>query len=86
MKARDRCIIFLEQNGWKCDIDTPTEAYTSYNKEGYLGIDLGQDEIVLISDNGDFLHLPINYYSLVGALVEYRQVDFNYISVKGGKI
>jgi hypothetical protein len=82
MKARNRCIIFLEQNGWRCDIDTPTEGYTCYVKNGYMGVDIGADEMVFISDTGDFLHVPINYYTLVGVLMEYRQIDCNYASVK----
>jgi len=82
MKARDRCIIFLEQNGWKCDIDTPTSEYTSYFKEGYIGIDFNDNEMVFISDVGDFLHEPINYFTLVGVLMEYRQIDCGYTSIK----
>lgn len=83
MKARDRCVIFLEQNGWKYDIDTPTEEYTSYFKNGYIGVDIGADEMVFISDTGDFLHTPVDYYALVGVLMEYRQIDcINYVSVK----
>ena len=82
MKAKDRCIIFLEQNGWKCDIDTPTNEYTSYCKDGYIGVDFNDNEMVFISDTGDFLHVPINYYTLVGVMMEYRQIDCGYVSVK----
>jgi hypothetical protein len=86
MKERYRCIIFLEQNGWKCEIDTPIEAHACYYKNGYVGVDIGADEMVFISDTGDFLHVPINYYSLIGILMEYRQIDCNYVSINRGTI
>lgn len=82
MIAKDKCIIFLEQNGWRCDIDTPTDEYTSYHKDGYIDVDFNNDEMVFISNTGDFLHEPINYYTLVGVMIEFRQIDFGYASVK----
>lgn len=82
MKEKNRCIIFLEKNGWKCNIDTIKDEYTSYYKNGYIAVDIGADEMVFISDIGDFLHVSINYYTLVGVLMEYRQIDCNYSSVK----
>ena len=83
MKERDRCIMFLTQNGWPCAIDDPTEQYTSFYREGYIGVDFDETEMVFVSDNGDFLHVPINYYTLVGVFMEYRQIDCNYASIKG---
>ena len=82
MKEKDRCIICLEQNGWKCDIDDATDDYTSYYKDGCIGVDFDNEEMVFISDIGDFLHVPINYYTLIGVLMEYRQITCNYTSIK----
>jgi hypothetical protein len=42
MKEIDKCIIFLEQNGWK----------------------------------------PVNYNALIRMVIEYRQIDCNYRSIK----
>ena len=82
-KARNRCIAFLEQNGWQCDVDTSTEEYTCYIKDRHIEVDIGADEMVFISNSiGDFLHIPINYYTLVGVLMEYRQIDYNYARIK----
>lgn len=81
MKTKDRCIIFLEQNGWKCDI--ATDDYTFYYRDcDHFGIDINDKEIVIIADIGDIENLPINYYALIGFLMEYRQIDCGYTSVK----
>ena len=76
---KEKITKFLELNGWEY---LGMEDYISYGKDGYLGVDFDDNEIVLIGDVGDILHLPINYYALVGALIEYRQLSFNYASVK----
>ena len=72
--------MFLENNGWSCDIDNPTDGYTSYYKEGNISVDIDNDELVFISDTGDFLHEQINYFTLIGVLIENRQIGFNYKS------
>lgn len=82
MKEKDKCILFLQQNGWRCDIDNPSEEYDSYYKEGYIGVDFDGNRMVFIGENGDFLHELINYYTLIGVLMEYRQIDCGYASIK----
>ncbi len=72
-----RCKKFIEQNGW-----TLTEDVT-YIKGELCAIDLFPDCIVLRDDTGDFLHLPLNYFALLGALLDYRQISVSYITVQG---
>jgi len=74
----DKCIRFLIANGWELEEYCAKEEFRSYSKECHYGIDISDGEIVFIDDTGDFLHLPINYYSLVGVLVHYRQISFNF--------
>lgn len=78
---RHRCIDFLILNGWKMAEDCGEE-FDSFYKDGHIGVDISRDEIVFVSDIGDILHLPMNYYALLGALLEYRELAYNYISVK----
>lgn len=64
---------FLEKNGYKSCTEDDSE-YISYFKEGVSNIDINTEEIVLIGERGDWLHLPYNFYALVGALVYHRQL------------
>lgn len=82
MKERDRCIIFLEHNGWRCDIYNTIDDYTSYYRKEYFSIDINDEEIVFLSDFGDIYHCNINYYTLIGFLMEFRQLSCNYTSIK----
>jgi len=68
---------FLTNNGWKniADID---DEYLSFHKDGNIGVNINFNEIVLISDEGDFCHLPLNIFALIGALLHYRAITFNY--------
>lgn len=82
MKERDKCILFLQQNGWRCDIDNSSDEYDSYYKDGHIGIDFDGDIMVFIGEVGDFLHEKINYFTLIGVLMEYRQIGCAYTSIK----
>lgn len=82
--TEDKCGRFLEANGWKLDSER------KYATEGdvYLNdtapaIQVLAGEIVFLDDSGDFLHIPKNYFALVGAMIEYRMLTFSYNSVKG---
>lgn len=77
-----RCIKFLESNGWAANYEPENEdEFLSLMKDECIGIDINKYEIVLIDGTGDFLHLPLNYYALVGALIEYRQIAINYTPI-----
>lgn len=68
---------FLIKNGYKEDSENGAE-YKSFFKNGLSSIDVNDDEIVFIGEEGDWLHIPSNYYALIGALVHYRQMSFSY--------
>ena len=74
----NRCVHFLERNGWSANVEPGPSEYLSLEKDECIAVDINKKEIVLLDDTGDFLHLPVNYYALVGALFEYRQIPANY--------
>lgn len=80
-KTKERCKQFLVKNDWKLDNDNDDDVYESYYKAMCPTIEIDNDEIVFVDNNGDFLHLPINYYALIGGLIEYRLIDMGYKSV-----
>jgi hypothetical protein len=74
-----RCGAFLHANGWKYSSEAGSE-YKHFYKDGCIGVDVSDKEIVFIGENGDFLHLPVNYYALLGALMDQRQIACDYTS------
>lgn len=66
---------FLRKNGYKIEKNNGDD-YWSYYKESGFGIDVGEDEIVFIGEEGDFLHIPFGYYSLIGAMYVNRIFAF----------
>jgi hypothetical protein len=80
MNHRKRCERFLKVNGWKYDPKTQNGCGYYLNGD-HCAVDVTGDQIVLIDDSGDFLHLPINYYALVGAMLESKQITAVYKSV-----
>lgn len=72
-------IEFLLKNGYKEDIEKGAE-YRSFFKNGLSSIDVNNDEIVFIGEEGDWLHIPANYYALIGALLHHRQMATNYVA------
>ena len=80
--TKSRCTRFLRMNGWKYDPFNNGRGSGYYLKEDLFAIEVTLDGIVLLDDTGDFLHLPLNYYALIGVLLEYRQLPINYKSTK----
>ena len=74
----ERIIEFLTKNGYKED-ETVGE-YRSFFKDNLSSIDINKDEIVFIGEEGDWLHIPLNYYALIGALLHHRQLGTNYVA------
>lgn len=72
-----KIITFLEKNGYKEDSDACSE-YRAFNKSNASSVDINNREIVLVGERGDWLHLPLNYYALVGALIHHRQLACDY--------
>lgn len=84
---QDRINEFLELNGWVFQeehADAGEDYVVTFVNGDKIGIELwphGDKEIVFIGDVGDVLHIPYNYYALVGALIECRQICICYKSV-----
>ena len=74
-----KIIEFLKSNGYKEESEKGAD-YRTFFKEGVSTIDINKDEIVLIGEQGDWLHLPVNYYSLLGALIHHRQLACDYVA------
>lgn len=72
-------IEFLLKNRYKEDTEKGAE-YRSFFKDGLSSIDINSDEIVFIGEEGDWLHIPVNYYALIGALLHHRQLATNYVA------
>lgn len=74
---------FLILNGWIFDNDDSGD-YQVYVKPGLSDIcvgipEEGCDDIVFVSDEGDWLNIPRNIYALIGALLHNRMLDTAYI-------
>ena len=72
-------IDFLTKNGYKEDTEKGAD-YRSFFKDGVSSIDVDSNEIVFIGEKGDWLHIPVNYYALIGALLHHRQLATNYVA------
>lgn len=67
---------FLLANGWSLE---PSEGegdeYTHYWKNDSVGVDIGEDEVVVIDDTGDFAHIVLDYYAVIGFFYVHRIID-----------
>lgn len=74
---RNRCISFLEANGYKKEEEN--DEYISFFRDTQSScIDISEDEIVFIGEEGDYLHIVCDIFALIGALIHYRQIAVNY--------
>jgi hypothetical protein len=81
VKELDKCIELLKKNGYVAmySDESDEEYQTMYKDDGKTSsIDLNEEEIVFIGDEGDWLHLPCNYYALIGALIHFSQIGVGY--------
>lgn len=58
-----RIVDFVRANGWEYN---NKDEYMHFYKKDSAGIDIGEDEVVFIDDTGDFAHIPLNFYAVVG--------------------
>jgi hypothetical protein len=78
---------FLKKNGWEISDNYPAENdLTSFYKPDNISIDVNEEEIVLIDDNGDFLHFEIDnhiLYTLLGYLMQhhYLAIDYKWVEL-----
>lgn len=68
---------FLLKNGFK-EEELINETRRSFYKENLVQIEVDEDSIAFISDEGDFLTIPNNYFALIGALIIYRLIPINF--------
>jgi hypothetical protein len=76
MNDYERSILLLTTNGWM--FSHSSDEGIVYAADDLVAVEIMDNEIVLLDDTGDFLHLPLNYYALVGALIDFRQLRANY--------
>ena len=72
---------FIEANGWSFNGDDSCDEFQSFVKNGCYDIDVGKDEVVLIDESGDFMHIKFNgqaVYTLLGVLIHYSQITMGY--------
>jgi len=74
------CKKFLLLNGYHQAEEDEFENCTTFVKNNLSDVQICEDEIVFLNDNGDWLHLSLSYFALIGALIEFRQLSFGYIS------
>lgn len=73
------CHQFLINNGWHKEDEI--DEYAVYLKKDNIQIDVSEDEIVLISDTGDFAHIEVSgqaIYTLIGYLITQRLISCNF--------
>jgi hypothetical protein len=73
---------FLKVNGWIIVDNYPAEGdFISFDKKDNIAIDVNEEEVVLIDDNGDFLHFEIDnhiLYTLLGYLMQHHYLAIDY--------
>jgi len=45
-------------------------------------VEIPKNEIHLFCNDDEIVKIPMNYFALVGALIEYRQIGFNYLTAR----
>jgi hypothetical protein len=80
MNEIDKCINFLENNGWeRKHEDKMAEVYFDKSECFSVGLDPLDHEMIFFDDSGDIYHCKINIYTLIGFLIHHRQISCNYI-------
>ena len=76
MSQFEKCKKFLELNEY--ETGEINEDYTSMHHNDGVCLDLSENEIVFIGEDGDFLHIPCDYYALIGALIHLKAITLEY--------
>jgi hypothetical protein len=76
MTEYEKCKKLIELNGGN-KIETEENNYIHYDFHGY-GIDINNDEIVFLGDNGDFASIKTGYYELLGCLIHYNMLGVGF--------
>jgi hypothetical protein len=76
----NKCIELLELNGWD---KLKSDGYISMFKNNAIGVDFDYGgHMYFIGYNGNFLTKKIDYYTLIGVLIHYRQLPINFKEAK----
>ena len=84
LEESEKCINFLENNGWKFSYNDNKENEDAncahYDKDNYLSvsIDFNEKSITFFDGSGDIHTCNINIYTLIGFLFHLSQISFNY--------
>ena len=77
---KQEIINFIIKNGWELD-QVEDDEYKDYNKDDNITISLNDEEVVLLDDTGDFLHIEINkmtLFAVLGYFIHYKYLDIAY--------
>jgi hypothetical protein len=78
-KVKYDIINFLNCNGW--EIFETSDEFECYCKDGSIGVDVSDDLIVLIDEQGDFAEHQLNgesLYWLIGRLIVCRALSMGF--------
>ncbi len=72
------CESLLKSNGWT--VTEVKHGFERFDKEGFISVEISLDgnEMEFIDKNKYFLSEQLNYHTLVGVLITYRQLAFNF--------
>ena len=75
---KDKVIKFLLANDWELSDYDSEDEYQTYIKGDSIAVDISDEWMVFLGEPGDFLHEKLNLYTLIGVLMQLRQLPFNY--------
>jgi hypothetical protein len=81
---RRKCVKLLSNHGWKFDCQEDDEIY--YSKEGFITVSIYKNVLTFFNGDGDFLGIELSYYGLIGVLVSFRQIPYDFQGVKDDEI
>ena len=73
-----RCETFLSERGWVYDEIAYRDGAWINGELLTFKIDFDDECMVAVGGEGEVAYIPINYYALVGFLIEHSQIDNNY--------
>lgn len=77
LNKRLKCESLLLNNGFK--VINGEDGLISYTISTELPcVDICEDKIVFVGEDGDFLDIPLNEYALLGALINFSMIGINF--------
>lgn len=78
---KEKIIQFLIANGYSKVNDYESEYQGFFKNNKLMQVDINNNEIVLLADEGDICHIPLNYFALIGMLIHYRQIAIDFKNI-----